>query len=364
MDIKHKFRRVGRFRRVILILWPFIIALFIFLSVRIAIGNPGMVEKYYSNGFYPLIAKMFSWFSNIIPFSVWDAFWVIFILLIISGLCLLIFRKMKPGKYGLRLLQSLALIYSLFYLVWGFNYFRPIMETRLSWEIQKPDESVFRSILDSIITNANLSYDSVSAADYPTINILVEESYQKNCSELGINYPNGKRRPKTMVFSSIFAKMGVNGYFGPFFNEIHLNSHIYPMEYPFVLAHEKSHQFGIAKESEANLAAFVICTTSDDRRLKYSGYTDLLLYFLSDASHLKDYKDFLNKIDRKVMADLQLRRKYYSGLQREKLHKVQVAANNAYLKTNNIKQGIRNYNQVVSLVINWYTNRMITTDRK
>jgi hypothetical protein len=44
------------------------------------------------------------------------------------------------------------------------------------------------------------------------------------------------------------------------------------------------------------------------------------------------------------------------GLQNKKLLKVQAAANNVYLKTNFIKSGIKNYNQVVSLVISWYHN--------
>jgi len=364
MYLKNRLAKAGGLRRIILLLWPFILALLIFLGVRIAIGNPDLVEKYYSKGAYPFIAKVFSGFSSLIPFSLWDIFWTIFILLIIIGLILVIFRKMKPGKYILRLLQSLALIYSFFYLAWGFNYFRPAIGDRIGWETNKADEADFRSILDSIIVNANSTYIGISESDYSEINLKIEESYGKNGSGLGISYPNGKRRPKKMVYSSFFAKAGVNGYFGPFFNEIHLDSFVFPMEYPFVLAHEKSHQFGIANESEANLAAFVICVNSPDKRLQYSGYTNLLLYFLSDASHLKDYGDFIKKIDKKVLRDLQLRREYYQGIQKEKLHKMQAAANNAYLKTNHIKQGIRNYNQVVSLVINWYDNRTTKTDIK
>ena len=90
-----------------------------------------------------------------------------------------------------------------------------------------------------------------------------------------------------MIFSSFYSKMGLSGYFGPFFNEIHVNHYLLPLDYPFVLAHEKAHQFGITSEAEANLVAFVICVRSDDQRLRYSGYQSLLLYFLRDASHLE-----------------------------------------------------------------------------
>jgi len=351
-------------RKIILSTWPFILALLVFISVRYAVHNSRYVDLYYSTGIYPFIAKLISGLSSLVPFSIWDLFWVMTIMLLVAGLILAIFRKMKWKTYGLRVLQSTALLYVFFYVVWGFNYFRPKIETRVSWEKPKPDEAVFRSILDSIISHTNSSYVSVSTSDYPTIDRLVEESYRKNSKELGIDYPNGSRLPKTMMFSSFFAKSGVSGYFGPFFNEIHLNYYLLPMEYPFVLAHEKAHQFGITNEAEANLAAFVVCMTSGDHRLQYSGYVNLLVYFLSDASQMKDVKDFIRKIDKPVILDLRFQRRHWQGLRNETLDKVQTAANNAYLKTNNIEEGVKNYNQVVALVISYYHNTNLVDRRK
>jgi hypothetical protein len=353
MDEQIKFRKL---RRLILILWPFIIAILIFICTRLSIGISQLVEHYYSKGIYPVIAKLFSSFSSLISFSLWDVFWFVTILLIISGLILCIFRKLKLGWYGLRIAQLLALLYSFFYISWGFSYYRPDIETRIGWEKPKYEEAVLRSILDSIIIRTNQNYIPVSASDFLTIDKLIEKSYQKNSDLFGIVYPNGSRRTKTMLFSSFFAKTGVSGYFGPFFNEVHLNKFLLPMDYPFSLAHEKAHQFGIASEAEANLVAFVICATSDDRRLKYSGYMIQLLYFLSDAVHLKDYQEYVKKIDKSVILDLRSRRKYYDGLQNKVLDDAQTAVNNIYLKTNHIEEGVKNYNQVVALVISWYHN--------
>jgi hypothetical protein len=351
-------------RPIILNAWPFALAILVFLTVRFAAHSSRFVELYYSTGIYPFIAKLFSGFSNLFTFSLWDVFWVLTILQIIGGLVLVAFRRVKFGRYCLLVLQFLALLYCFFYLVWGFNYFRPNIEPRVGWEKPKADEKVFRSVLDSIIVHTNSSCISISPSDYPTIDRLIEESYRKNSKRLGINYPNGPRRPKTMIFSSFFAKSGVSGYFGPFFNEVHLNYYLLPMEYPYVLAHEKAHQFGITNEAEANLASFIICTTSNDRRLQYSGNINLLLYFLSDASNFKDVKDYIRKIDKKVIVDLQFQRRHWQGLQNKTLDQVQTAANNAYLKTNHIEEGVKNYNQVVALVISYYNNANKFSNRK
>lgn len=357
--MKNKYNRERGLNRngFLRIAWPFLLAAVIFLFVRIALLNAGSVEAYYSEGVYPIIARSFSGVSSLLPFSVWDLFWLLSGLLFLVILVMAILRKVSFGRYLLRLFQLLALIYAFFYLVWGFNYFRPKMETRLGWSQSRTDETAFRALLDTIIMNTNANYTSLTSSDYPALDSLIEESYFKNSKALKIIYPNGVRRPKTMLFSSFFAKSGVSGYFGPFFNEIHLNYYLLPMEYPYVLAHEKAHQFGITNESEANLTAFIICTTSDDKRLQYSGYVNLLLYFLSDASRLKDVNDYIKKIDKRVILDLRFQRSHWQGLRNKTLDKMQTKANDVYLKTNHVEGGVRNYNKVVSLAISWYQNR-------
>ncbi len=345
-------------------IWPFLIAALVFLGVGLSVRNSRWIEHYYSNGAYPIIANLFSGLSNLFPFSLWDLFWVLAILLIILGITLVVFRKKKWSWLILRIVQTMALLYAIFYLVWGLNYFRPKIETRNGWEKQKANETIFRAVLDTIIVHTNSSYTPVSPSDYPIIDQLIEESYSRNRDVLGINYPNGSRRPKTMLFSSFFAKSGVSGYFGPFFNEIHLNYYLLPMEYPYVLAHEKAHQFGITNEAEANLAAFVVCTTSPDHRLQYSGYVNLLIYFLSDASQLKEIKEYVKKIEKPVILNLRFQRHHWQGLQNKTLDQVQSAANNAYLKTNHIEEGVKNYNQVVALVISWYYNESRKNNNK
>lgn len=334
---------------------PFLLASAVFIVVKLSIGNPDGVEQYYSRGIYPVIAGLISMISGLVSYSLWDIFWAGLSLFVLAGLILVILKKLSFARYMLRFAQMLALFYSLFYLTWGFNYFRPALETRLGWKITRPDEATFRTVLDSLIARSNETYTSIETENYPHLDAAVEKSYSRCSDLLAISYPNGIRPTKTILISSYFAKSGVSGYFGPFFNEVHINHYQLAVDYPFITAHEKAHQFGFANEAEANLAAFIVCSTSEDRRLQYSGYLHLLLYFLNDARNLPDYRDYLAKINSNVMKDLMNREKYYDGLRNKRLEKVQTAANDVYLKTQNIEKGIKNYDQVVALTIAWYT---------
>ena len=125
---------------------------------------------------------------------------------------------------------------------------------------------------------------------------------------------------------------------------------------PFLLAHEKAHQFGIASEVDANLTAFVVCATSECKKVKYSGYLSLMLYFLGDAQYFPDYRDYIEKIDEQVITNIRFRQKYYSGLRDEKMEKTHEVVYDAYLKKNHIENGIKNYNQVVELAISLLNN--------
>lgn len=340
--------------RIFITILPFVLAVLVFACVKISIHNPEYVERYYSRGIYPSIADAISFISSLVSYSLWDLAWIMMLLAVTAGIILVFLRRVLIKKFFLRLLQVTALFYSLFYLTWGFNYFRPSMEHRLGWINTHKGDQDFQNVLTDLINSTNENYTEIDYSDYKMIGELLEESYRNLSNQLGLTWPTGTRTAKTILMSSVFAKSGISGYFGPLFNEVHVNHYQLPLDYPFTLAHEKAHQFGIANEAEANMAAFMVCSGSGDIRLRYSGYFHLLLYFLEDAAKMTGYHSFVSRIDERVLRDIRQRQSYYDNLRNRSFEKFQDAANNTYLKSQNIEKGIRNYNQVVSLAMSWY----------
>ncbi|MCU0407843.1 MAG: DUF3810 domain-containing protein, partial [Bacteroidales bacterium] len=294
-------------RKTVFNLLPFLAALLVFAGVRAGIANPGAVEKIYSGGLYPAIAGAVSALSNLFSFSLWDVVWSVSVFLFLAGLAGVVLKKFGFWVFLLRAGQAAAVLYVSFYMLWGFNYFRQPMPERLGWAEVGDRKEVFSEVLDTLIFEANSNHCKVDASEYKIIDSLVEASYRDNGINLGLGYPAGRRFPKRMLFSSLFIRSDVSGYFGPLFNEVHINGFLLPVDFPFVAAHEKAHQFGIASEAEANLAAYVICMGSDDRRLRYSAAIHMLLYFMNDAYRSEGYHDYLKKIDAEVLDDLRKR---------------------------------------------------------
>lgn len=334
------------------LLLPVFAAITFFLT-EFAARNPGWIEKYYTQQIYPVIATFLSHFSSLFPFSLGDLFYG-FLLFLPSILILLLVLKRITWKFALKtVLSVLALAYILFYFLWGFNYYRTDLNQRLEIQKQQPDTENFIRVFEKLVEQVNVSqteFENVSKAE---IDSLVEVSFEKWAPVLKLQYPLGKRRAKDITLSRFFARAGISGYYGPFFNEVHVNRHNLPVEYPFVLAHEKAHQFGITSEAEANFYAWVVCSQSESKHLQYSANLAILRYFLRQGMRLEQLPEIIEKLDEPVKKDLMTIRQHWQELRNEKIDQVASKANDAYLKANKVEQGIQDYSGVVKHIMDF-----------
>jgi len=320
--------------------------------------HPQLAETGYSQTLYPVFAFVLSFFSRWVSFSVDDAFYALLAVFLLVLLILTIFRKIGIGRFFLLLIQTLAIVYVLFYWCWGFNYFRSGFNDRLQIAKSKTDTVQFVRVFSSLITQTNESYCSYDGVKRATIDSLVECSYRANASFLGITYPQGHRRPKPITMSSFFAKASIAGYYGPFFSEVHLNDSLLMMEYPQVLAHESAHQFGITSEAEANFYSWLVCSRSESKPLQYSANIGMLNYFLSQAKRLHNFPELVHQIQKPVIDDIRKMQKHWANMRSESVDKVAGTVNDAYLKTNKIEKGVADYFGVVQFIMDYSTDSL------
>jgi len=342
----------GRKRKNVLLWWiaP-VLAVICFGITLLLAKHPEFTENWYSTGLYPVIAKILSPLSSLFPISIDDIFYILLILGIPTLLSLLIFRKIKLARAALILLNTLAILYISFYFLWGFNYYRQDVNKRLELADSGVTSDEFRTVLVKLINETNQSYCTVESIDKKLADSLVEESYSNLAGMLKIDYPAGVRKDKSITFSRFFAGSGISGYFGPFFNEVHVNKETYPLEYPVVLAHEKAHQLGVTSEAEANFYAWLVCSQSTSQELRYSAGSFILRFFFNQAGNRKDYKELVSMIDPRVLKDFDKIREHWDKLRNEKMEKAATKVNDAYLKTNAVEEGVNDYYGVVQFVL-------------
>jgi DNA-binding transcriptional MerR regulator len=330
-----------------------VLALVTFGLTKLAYRFPAVTEKLYSQKFYPLVAKIISPVSSSIPVSLDDLFYILLIIAFLALIILLIFRKISLKLSGKIILNLLSATYILFYVLWGFNYFRNDLYQRLNLAKHEPNNKAFVAQLKKIVDDTNKSWTSFEKWDKNKVDLQIEKSYQELAPVLKISYPAGKRKAKSITVSRFFAQAGISGYYGPFFNEVHVNSYILPVEYPFILAHEKAHQFGITNEAEANFYAWLVCTNSKSKQLQYSANLHVLQYFLYQGYQLEEYPDIIAKLDKRVKKDLEKIRENWMSLRNEKIDEAASKVNDFYLKTNKIKEGVKEYSGVVKFVMDY-----------
>jgi hypothetical protein len=112
-------------------------------------------------------------------------------------------------------------------------------------------------------------------------------------------------------------------------------------------------------EDEANFIAFLICIRSDSPYIRYSGYLLALEHVLNDFSIVapkERYKEVYLLLGDGPKRDYVEMGKFwsrYSGRVGVLVHKV----NDAYLKTNLVEAGAASYDEVVALIVNYYSNK-------
>jgi hypothetical protein len=330
-----------------------VFAVITFGLTQLAYRFPAFTERWYSQKLYSLIASVISPVSNLIPLSLDDLLYFLLILTLFLLIILLIFRKITLAKAGKLILNILAVTYILFYTLWGFNYFREDLYKRLKLAKHEPSTKAFVSQLKILVEKTNKSWCTFENWDQKQVDLNIEKSYKILAPALKINYPAGKRKAKSITISRFFAQAGISGYYGPFFNEVHVNSYILPVEYPFILAHEKAHQFGITNEAEANFYAWLVCINSPSKQLQYSGNLHVLQYFLYQGYKLDEYNEIIAKLDKRVKRDLQKIREHWMSMRSEKVDEAASKVNDFYLKTNKIKEGVKEYSGVVKFVMDY-----------
>lgn len=327
--------------------------------IQILSNNPAFVEKFYSNRLFPLIAKFERVLLGWIPFSIGDVLYVFAAYLIIKSVINAI-RKRK--RKILRLLATISIVYFAFQLSWGLNYLRqPIHKTFQIEELKYTTEEL-NVFANKLVDAINKTQFTITQND--TIKVSVPYTKKEIYSMVNIGYDKLSQSHPKLVYQNKSIKhsllslplsyMGFSGYLNPFTGEAQVNSLNPLISFPSTSCHEVAHQLGFAAENEANFIGFLTAINNDDLYFKYSGYYMALRYALNDLyRHDKEkYKTTIKRLNKGVIINMKETQEHWAQYQNP-LEPLFKNIFNQFLKVNKQTEGIKSYNLMVGLLINY-----------
>ena len=313
-----------------------------------------VIERWYSQGLYPVLQSRLTAASNLAPFALLDA------LIIIVAAAWLVLAAADLARRGWwralvatvwRALVWAAALYVVFLLVWGLNYRRARLTERLTFDAAAVTPEALQALANASVARVNALHDAAHAAGWAPADrvdpVLAAAFARANREVGGRDVVVG--RPKSTALDWYFRRASVDGMTDPFLLETLVADGPLPFERPFIVAHEWSHLAGLADEGEANFLGWLACLHGPPQD-QYSGWLFLVeqiqavlprrdraaLRMSLDAGPLEDVAAIAARVARTASPRIAAAGwKVYDG----------------YLKANRIQAGAASYSEVVRLIL-------------
>lgn len=363
-----KLKERGFFRPYMLISeFCFLFGILVYLLARLFPAFAEFWARYPSQGIRFMLANC----TGILHFSI--AEWtIVSIPILIAAYFFFSNRSMKRDesvsnyyRWLLPLVCGVLTILTIFFTAFGPCYFRSSLSENLGIEEREISAQelydtavILAEEIDALKSDITFAIGgaSVMPYDYDTLVEKVNEAYRKYAAgESYIGHFNTRAKP--LASSSLFTYTHISGVYTFMTGEVNININYPDFIRPYTIAHEFSHQRGIAREDEANFVAYLVCIESDDAYIRYSGYANLLQY-VTDALWTADqelYREFASKhMPSEVRGEFNAYSLFFDQYRDSTVSEVTGAVNDTFLNSQGEKAGTASYGLVVDLAVAYY----------
>ena len=290
---------------------------------------------------------------------------VIAVLVYIICQAIQLFREEEKLRRVYRTLVTLAAasltVYALFCLLWGVYYYADDFATQSGFANEPVSTEQLASVTRYFARGAN-RYGALVARDENGLcassRAEILEKSPEVFAETEKDYPvlaGPALAAKGIVCSRVMSYLDFTGFFFPFTAEANVNMDSPVCDLAATVAHELSHQRGVAKEQEANFTAVLASLRYGDADYCYSAC--LLAYtHLGNALYRADraaWEEISAELSENVIRDISARSAYWRRFDTP----VQKASNTVYegfLHSYDQTLGLKSYGACVDLLVNYY----------
>jgi hypothetical protein len=327
---------------------------------------PWLVERFYSRPIYPRVVGALSLLSRGFGFSVGEIIAGLILFTACAGIVIfcvgLVRRRGARRSWVLAWLRFWTWVAAgslwLFLFAFGLNYQRPLLFELLGYEQRKADAVELEELGRMMVERVNRTHEEARAGARVAPNSveivkLLSESFD-SAAEFKLLPRGNFAQPKPVISSEVLTRLGISGVYSPFTAEPNYNADIPDFQIPFTIAHEIAHQRGVARESEANFVAYVVCVSSRDPFVRYSGFRNGL-GVLSELYRVAPEKarELSKQLGQGYRDDSRRAALFWakaSGAAGALSHRM----NDLYLRANRVKAGVADYSNSTTLIIAYH----------
>lgn len=272
-------------------------------------------------------------------------------------------RGSMRGAYRLAifLVSAICAVYAGYSLLWGTYYYGDDFLAQSGLRKDPVSTEQLEAVTRYFADEANVLADSVprdEAGLYQCdrAGILARSDTLFDATVREYQCLSGPRvSAKGIKLSRALSYLDFTGFLFPFTGEANVNTDFPSALFASTVAHELSHQRGVAKEQEANFVAVLASMCTEDSDFRYSAA--LLAYtHLGNALYSVDYAAWervYTSLDESVRLDLSANNAYWRQFDTP----VQTVSNTVYdgfLKSYDQTLGMKSYGACVDLLVNYY----------
>lgn len=362
-------KHILKYKRIYLLgLLP--ISIFMTLLAR---SNRFFTEQIYAKHIYKWISQVYGRITGLVPFSIAEILIVtlpaIALALLVRFIIVLIINKKNRKEQFIKglinVLCTVSVIWFVFLMCGGLNYYRYSFADYSNLTIEKSSVQELYSLTKSLALEANDLRSKIKSTDDNGVFKLSENNYElakranKAYEALSKDYPILKGHygpPKPILLSKAMSQTEITGIFIPFTMEANVNVDIPDYNIPATMLHELAHLHGFMREDEANYLAYLAGMKSGDIEFQYSG-TMLALVTAGNALYEAD-QDLYFKVGELysdgVKKDFDDNSNYWAKFENKTISTVSNKINDTYLKANNQSDGVRSYDRMLDLLLAKY----------
>ena len=327
---------------------------------------------------YPYVIRalqdILAGWSGTVDFLLWQLLAVALAGVGLASLVAVLATKKSVIAWGGWVLSACALVYLLHTAVWGLNYYAGPLSEDLRMEVSQYTIDELAEATEYYRDRANILSQQVKRdgngnVAYPEFEKMADRAYmgfQRLVYDRSYPVFAGSTLPvKKLGWADMYTSMGITGGTFGMTGEAAVNPQIPQVLLPFTMAHEMAHRMCIASERDANFAAFLACSVHPDVEFEYSAYFMAFRYCYNALASVKtvsaaEYTASLREgIGDLLRRDVNAYADFFEKNQDAAATELANTANDTYLKTSGEKSGIKSYNEVCDLLVNWHIQEVV-----